>query len=85
MAKCLEPEKMSSFSKVPPLIRPDSTVTQGESQKASELFSVFYPPLPDLIADEHEVPGVIPIEDHEIQMHEIESKVFHASPWKAPG
>ena len=70
---------------MPPLIRLDDTVTEGEARKASELFSVFYPPSPDVIAEEHEPPGVIPIEDHEIEMGEIESKVFHASPWKAPG
>ena len=83
--RCLEPKKTSSFSKVPPLIRLNDTVTEGEAQKASELFSVFYPPLPDAISEEHVSPGVIPIEDHEIEMGEIESKVFHASPWKAPG
>ena len=85
IARCLEPKKTSSFSKVPPLIRLNDTVTEGEAQKASELFSVFYPPLSDAISKEHVSPGVIPIGDHEIEIGEIESKVFHTSPWKAPG
>ena len=67
------------------MIRLNETVTEGEAQKASELFRAFYPPLPEIITEEHEVPGVVPIEDHEIEMGEIESKVFNANPWKAPG
>ena len=85
VARCLDPEKMSSFSKVPPLIRLDETITEGEAQKASELFSAFYPSLPDFIAEECETPEVTPIEDHKIEMEEVRTKVFSARPWKAPG
>ena len=76
---------MPLFSKVPPLIRLNETVTEGEAQKASELFGAFYLLLLEIITEEHKVPGIIPIKDHEIEMGEIESKVFNANPWKAPG
>ena len=61
------------------MIRLNETVTEGEAQKASELFRAFYSPLLEIITKEHEVPGIIPIKDHEIEMGEIKSKVFNAN------
>ena len=74
VVKFLEPESVSSFARVPPLIRADESVTEGEDQKASELLETFYPPLPDMIAEE---PDITP--------EEVRRKVFSAKPWKAPG
>ena len=84
-AKFLKPGKMSSFSKVPPLIRTDGSVTEGEKQKTRELLGAFYPPLPTIIVEEADTPPVTPIEDPEITMEEVKRKVFSAKPWKAPG
>ena len=75
---------MSLFSKVPSLIWLNEMITEGEAQKASELFSAFYPLLLDFIAEECETPEVTPIKDHEIEMEEVRTKVFSARPWKAP-
>ena len=85
VAKFLEPERVSSFARVPPLIRADESVTEGEDQKASELLETFYPPLPDIIAEEPKVAITSPVEDPDITPEEVRRKVFSAKPWKAPG
>ena len=48
VSRFLVPEKMSSFSKVPPLIRSDDSVTENEIQIVQELLGTFFPPLPDV-------------------------------------
>ena len=80
VARCLNPEKMFFFSKVPLLIRLDETITEGEAQKASKLFSTFYLLLPDFITEECETPEVTLIKDHEIEIKEVRTKVFSARP-----
>ena len=85
VAKLLEPERVTSFARVPSLIRADKFVTEGEDQKASELLETFYPPLPDVIAEEPEVATMFPAEDPNITLEEVKRKVFSTKPWKAPG
>ena len=70
---------MFLFFKVPPLIRLNEIVIEGEAQKASKLFKAFYLPLSEIITEEHEVPEIIPIKDHEIEIGEIKSKVFNTN------
>ena len=70
---------------VPPLIRADGSITEGEEQKAGELLRSFYPPLPDAITEEPITITVTAVEDPDITMEEIKRKVFSAKPWKAPG
>ena len=78
--RCLDPKKIFLFFKVPPLFRLNETITEGEAQKASELFSVFYPLLLDFIAEECGTPEVTPIKNHKIKMKEVRIKVFSARP-----
>ena len=84
-AKLLEPERVSSFARVPSLIKADKSVTEGEDQKASELLETFFPPLPDVIAEEPEAATMFPVQDPDITLEEVKRKVFSAKPWKAPG
>ena len=85
VAKFLDLDGLSSFAMVPPLIRADRSITEGEEQKAQELLGSFYPPLPDAITEEPITVTVTAVEDPDITMEEIKRKVFSAKPWKAPG
>ena len=85
VSRFLIPEKMSSFSKVPPLIRSDDSVTEDEIQIIRELLGTFFPPLPDASEAEPERASVVSVEDPEITLEEVRVKVFSAKPWKAPG
>ena len=38
--------------KIPPLIRPDCSVTEGKAEQAQELLTTFFPPFPTRIEDE---------------------------------
>ena len=66
-------------------MKPDGSITEGDSQKASELLGSFYPPLPQVIAEEPASTSVKPIEDLDLTMEEVRRKVFSAKPWKALG
>ena len=81
----MDPEKTSAFAKVPPLIKIDGSVTEGDDQQASELLDSFFPPLPQLIAEEPTTATVAPIKDPELTLEEVKRKVFSAKPWKASG
>ena len=85
VSRFLVPEKMSSFSKVPPLIRPDDSVTEDETQVIRELLGAFFPPLPDVGEEEPDRAGASLVEDPEITLEEVRVKVFSAKPWKAFG
>ena len=84
-ARFLDPDKTSAFAKVPPLIKNDGSVIEGEDQQADELLGSFFPPLPHSIAEEPATIIVAPIEDPELTLEEVKRKVFSAKPWKAPG
>jgi len=71
--------------KVPPLVRHDSSVTEGKAEQAQELLATFFPPLPVTIEDEGQRPQRPPVQMPELTMEEVEQKVMSAKPWKAPG
>ena len=85
ISRFLIPEKMSSFSNMPLLIRSDNSVTEDEIQIVRELLDAFFPPLPDVGEAEPERASVASIKDPEITLEEVRVKVFSAKPWKAPG
>ena len=78
VSRFLVPEKMSSFSKIPPLIRSDDSVTEDETQVVRELLGAFFPPLPDVGEAEPERASVALIKDPEITLEKVRVKVFSA-------
>ena len=73
----LESKKIFLFSKVPPLIQHNKIIMEGEAQKANKLFSAFYLLLLNIITEECEALGVIPIKDYKIGIKEVKVKVFN--------
>ncbi|EAQ84176.1 hypothetical protein CHGG_10580 [Chaetomium globosum CBS 148.51] len=71
--------------KIPPLVRPDGSITEGKAEQAQELLTAFFPPLPARIEDEGQRPQRAPVHMPDLTMEEIEQKVLSAKPWKAPG
>ncbi|EAQ84812.1 hypothetical protein CHGG_08826 [Chaetomium globosum CBS 148.51] len=71
--------------KIPPLVRPDDSITEGKAEQAQELLTAFFPPLPARIEDEGQRPQRAPVHMPDLTMEEIEQKVLSAKPWKAPG
>ena len=70
---------------MPPLVKQDGSVTEGDNEVASEFLDGFYLPLPQSIAEEPASTTVTPIEDPDLTIEEVQRKVFSAKPWKAPG
>ncbi|EAQ84319.1 hypothetical protein CHGG_10723 [Chaetomium globosum CBS 148.51] len=71
--------------KIPPLVRPDGSITEGKAEQAQELLTAVFPPLPARIEDEGQRPQRAPVHMPDLTMEEIEQKVLSAKPWKAPG
>ncbi|EAQ87075.1 hypothetical protein CHGG_08328 [Chaetomium globosum CBS 148.51] len=71
--------------KIPPLVRPDGSITEGKAEQAQELLTAFFPPLSARIEDEGQRPQRAPVHMPDLTMEEIEQKVLSAKPWKAPG
>ena len=69
---------MSLFVRVPPLVRENGSITEEEEEKADKLLKTFYPPLPLVIKDDPKRMRFSPVEDPEISMEEVRSKVFIA-------
>lgn len=85
-ARYLRPQKQGAFGKIPPLLREDGTYTESKSDLATELLKTFFPPLPSQINDEPtRLRPPAELAWNELSTEEIKSKVFDASPWKAPG
>ena len=84
-ARFLDPQRASSFAKVPPLVRENGSTTEGEEEKVKELLKTFYPPLPAVIEEDPVRTLFSPVEDPEISMEEVRIKVFTAKQWTAPG
>ena len=70
---------------MPPLVKKDGLITEGDNQQADELLGSFFPPLPHSIAEEPATMIVTPIKDPELTLEEVKRKVFSAKLWKAPG
>ncbi|EAQ85613.1 hypothetical protein CHGG_06866 [Chaetomium globosum CBS 148.51] len=47
--------------KIPPLVRPDGSITEGKAEQAQELLTAFFPPLPARIEDEGQRPQRAPL------------------------
>ncbi|TQW06749.1 reverse transcriptase [Cordyceps javanica] len=84
-AKYLKSGDESAFGKVPQLVQIDNTTTTTVEERAEELLSNFFPPLPDEIQDEAEELQRGPVPMPEITMEEIGRRLFRAKSWKAPG
>ncbi|KAF5260514.1 hypothetical protein FOXYS1_8829 [Fusarium oxysporum] len=84
-AKYLSPGGEAMGDKIPPLERRDGTTTSDRAEEAEELLSVFFPPLPAVIADEECRPAQREITMPELTLEEVEEKVMTAKAWKAPG
>ena len=83
--KYLQTGSGTTGDKIPPLLRPDGSVTEGKAEQAQELLTVFFPPLPTRIEDEAQRPQRPPVRMSDLTMEEVEQKVLTARPWKAPG
>ena len=70
---------------MPPLVKNDGLITEGDNQQANKLLGSFFSPLPHLIAEEPATMIVTPIKDPELTLEEVKRKVFSAKPWKALG
>lgn len=84
-AKYLQTGNSTIGDKLPPLVRQDGTVTEGQGEQARELLATFFPPLPARIKDEGQRPQRAPVDMPDLTMEEVEEKVMSAKPWKAPG
>ncbi|EAQ85628.1 hypothetical protein CHGG_06881 [Chaetomium globosum CBS 148.51] len=60
--------------KIPPLVRPDGSITEGKAEQAQELLTAFFPPLPARIEDEGQRPQRAPVHMPDLTMEEIRTK-----------
>jgi hypothetical protein len=66
--------------KIPPLVRPDGSVTESKAEQAQALLATFFPPLPTRIEDEGQRPQRAPVHMPDLTMEEVEQKVISAKP-----
>jgi hypothetical protein len=84
-AKYLDPNGSPAFDKIPPLTRRDGSTSRDKIERAEELLSAFFPPLPARIEDEGPRPQRTPVLMPPLTMEEVERRIFAAKSWKAPG
>lgn len=62
--------------KIPPLTRPDGSVTESKTEQGKALLATFFPPLPSRIEDEGQRLQRAPVHMPELSMEEVEQKVI---------
>ncbi|KAJ3487744.1 hypothetical protein NLG97_g6342 [Lecanicillium saksenae] len=85
IAKYLKSGQDAAFGRVPQLRKTDGSYTTSDKDRAQELLTSFFPPLPDAIEEETSRPLAAAVPMPELTMEEIERQLNTAKDWKAPG
>lgn len=85
VAKYLKSGQDAAFGRVPQLRKMDGSHTTTDKDRAQELLTTFFPPLPDNIEEEVSRPLATAVPMPELTMEEIERQLNTAKDWKAPG
>ena len=56
---------------MPPLVKNNRSITEGDNKQANKLLGSFFPPLPYLIAEEPAIIIITPIKDLELTLKDV--------------